>query len=520
VVRASFTGSLIAIALVSSAVSAEPREEGRLASARGDLKSAIDLFQRADAASSSPDPELHYLLGEALWAQGRAREARAVHQRARAELTGRSLDRMGQLWLARVEGRLGNIAAGDAIYATLLAANPADAEAALAQAEIHATIRDWARAEQLIRSFLATTPDHPRAQEMLAWFEEAQGDLGGALASYRRASEIGTAATSVTKALDRLDRLRAPELAARMTASSDPGASSLGVVTGAAVPFGTAHHVAIATWHEVARHGDRRAYAGELSAALVLQARDSRAIAGAKLGLFDGGVHPAAFGSATTTILGGHLQLAIDGELNSVWHETPLAVLEGGRVDGVTAHAYGIFAHNRIVTDTGVQVRRLALEETMVGSATAEQLLAWAGLDVALWTNFESHASGESLDDDLLRPAYLADSIVLSYRHYEMRGDANPMFASRIGLADRASIDEVSAVARKAFGAGRFAVDAHAGGGRDWARKLYLTRAGGALWFAASSRSRLTLSFDIAKESTGAFTGERRSGWMAYHVDL
>ncbi len=487
----------------------------------------LALITSTSAAQPVNDAQRDYLLGESLWVQGRASEARDVHQRARAELAGRSLDRMGQLWLARIEGRLGNIAAGDAIYATLLAANPADAEAALAQAEIHATIHDWARAEQLIRRFLATTPDHPRAREMLAWFEEAQGDLGGALASYRRASQIGSSpATSVTKALDRLDRRMAPELAARMTASSDPGATSLGVSTGAAVPFGTAHHVALSTWHEVARHDNRQGYGGEVSAALVLQDRESRAIAGAKLGLFDGdgmaGVRarPAAFGSATTKLLDGHLQLAVDGELGSVWHETPRAVLEGGRVDGVTAHAYGIFARNRIVTDTGVQVRRLALEEEMAGSATAHQVLAWAGLDVALWTNFGSQAAGESLDDDLLRPAYLADSIVLSYRHYEMWGDTSSMFASRIGLADRASIDEVSAVARKAFAAGRFAVDVHGGAGRDWARELYLTRVGGAVWLAAGSRSRLTLSFDLAKESTGAFTGERRSGWMAYHVDL
>jgi hypothetical protein len=67
---------------------------------------------------------------------------------------------------------------------------------------------------------------------------------------------------------------------------------------------------------------------------------------------------------------------------------------------------------------------------------------------------------------------------------------------------------------------GALAVDARAGFGRDWVRELYMGRGGVAIWVSPTSRSRLSLSFELARESVHAFTGERRTGWMNYHVDL
>ncbi len=101
----------------------------------------------------------------------------------------------------------------------------------------------------------------------------------------------------------------------------------------------------------------------------------------------------------------------------------------------------------------------------MNGSATAKQLLAWTGADLAVWTDYAHQAEGESLDDQLLRPTYLADSAVISYRHYEMWGESNAMFSARMSFAARASIDEVSVVARKALVHGRLALEARLGGG-------------------------------------------------------
>lgn len=544
------------------------REAGRVAHALVDFTAAADLLARAASEIHTPDPELHYLLGEALWSLGRTREAREAHELARTELAGPLADRMPKLWLARIDGRLGDLAAADRIYEALIAANALDIEASLAQVEIHAGAHDWARAEQLIRRFLATSPTHARGQEMLAWIEEAEGhttselalrkqlasdsahadrvsdygralerdgDWAGALAAYRKAttSEGGASDLALSQAVERLEHRLSPELAAGMTTQSDPGAVAVGLFTGVAVPFGRAHHVAINAWHELATHDGRTGYGGELSVALALHGRESRAIAGVQLGLVkfedapgtgDGMtrsyLRPGAFASGGATLLGGHLQLTVDSELGSVWRETPRAILEGGSVDGVTTHVFGVFLGNRVVTDTGVLLRRLGLQDTMGGSPIARQALAWTGADVALWTNYSSQASGESLDDALLHPTYLADSAVISYRHYELWGDTDPMFAARMALADRARIDDVSLVARKALAHGRLAFEAHVGGGRDWIRALYLSRAGASIWFAAGSGSRLTVSFDLAKESTGALTGERRSGWVAYHVDL
>jgi len=542
------------------------REAGRAAHALADFATAAELLARADAEIHTPDPELHYLLGEALWVLGRTAEARTTHERARAELAGPVTERMPKLWLARIHGRLGEFTAADRIYEALIATDAADEEASLAQVEMHANARRWGHAERATRRFLAAVPGHRRGQELLAWIAEAQGQLDGelalrehlargsehadavrdygralersgdwarALVIYRKASAMPGASLDATlsSAVERMDLRMSPEIAAGIAAKSDPGADSIAGYVGVAVPFGRAHHISLGGWHELAMKSGREGYGGELNAAVSLHGRTTHAIAGAKLGLYQfadtaptaedhSRMRPGAFGSAGTKLAGGAFQFGIDAELGSVWRETPRAVLEGGNVDSTTAHFYGVLLGHRLVTDTGAQVRRLRLDETMAGTPNATQALIWTGADLALWTNFASQATGESLDDDLLRPTYLADSVVVSYRHYELWGASNAMFDRRMSLADRASIDEVSFVARKAILDGRIALEARAGGGRDWIRALFLSRAGGALWIAPTSRSRLSISFDLAKESTRALTGERRSGWMTYHVDL
>ncbi len=540
------------------------RDAGRVAHALGDFERAAELLTRADAEIHTPDPELHYLLGEALWVLGRTADARAVHTHARTELASPVTERIQKLWLARIDGRLGEVAAADGIYESLIAVNPADEEASLAQVEMHANARNWAQAERAVRRFLGAVPGHRRGTELLAWFAEAQGhldgelhirkelatsadraqsmsdygralersgDWAGALAAYRKALHLPGADARVTAAVERMDRRMSPELAAGMAAKSDPGATSVAGYVGMAVPFGRSHHVSLGGWHELASNDGRESYGGEVTGGLVFQGRANRAIIGAKVGLYsvtfadlDAKSHsrlrPGAFGSAATKLLNNRIELTVDGELGSVWRETPRAVLEGGNVDSVTSHVFGILFGHRLITDTGVQVRRLRIAEQMDGSPQATQALAWIGADFALWTDFAHEASGQTLDDDLLRPTYLADSVVVAYRHYELWGATNTLFSDRMSLANRASIDEVSIVARKALARGRLAIAANAGGGRDWVRDLFLSRVGGSLWIAPSSRSRLSLSFDVSKESTRALSGERRTGWMTYHVDL
>lgn len=506
---------------------------------------ALIALSVAPAFGDRASAERDYLSGEALTAQGKTSEARAMHERVIAELAGPQRERMPRLWLARSHARLGDLAAADALYDAMIAADPTDAEAALMQVEDHTAAKDWDGAAERVLRFLAVAPQHQRARELLAWIEEARGDLSselalrqelaasqkpdalrdygralersgdwsGALSAYRRAMTAGGGSdVTLVQAIERVERRTAPELAATMIAASDPGAVSLGAQVAGALPFGSAHHFAFRAWDERASHDGASTSAGGLSGALVLVGRTARAATGVELGLSN--VRPAAFASGSAQL--GRVQLSLDGQFGAQWRETPRAVLEGGRVDGATAHVYTSIGP-RVVTDIGVQARRLGLDAM---ESRATQVLAWAGADVAAWTNFANQASGESLDNDLLHPTFLADSLVLSYRHYELWGETPAMFATRLSLAERAQIDSVSVVARKALFHGRLALEARAGGGRDWARDLYLTSAGAALWLGTTTRSRLSVSFDVAKESTGALSGERRAGWMAYHVDL
>ncbi len=542
------------------------REAGRAAHALGDLSAAAELLARADAEIQTADPELHYLLGEALWALRRTSDARTVHELARTELAGPLTARMPKLWLARIEGRLGEFTAADRIYDALIATNAADEEASLAQVEMHANAKRWSHAERAVRRFLAAVPGHRRGQELLAWIAEAQGNLereiaireqlihgtdkadalrdygrvlersgnwAGALVAYRKALTMPGAGIdgSLSSAVERMDGRMSNEVAVAFAAKSDPGADSIAAYVGTAVPFGRAHHFSLGGWHELASNGDRQGYGGELAGAFVLHGRTTQVIAGAKVGVYQftyadlsaenhSRMQPGAFGSVATKLLDGHVELKIDAELGSVWRETPRAVLEGGSVDSTTAHVFGVLFGRRLVTDSGVQLRRLELDPTMTGTPNATQALVWTGADLVLWTDFSSQATGESLDDDLLRPTFLADSAVLSYRHYELWGESNEMFVNRMSMANRASIDELSFVARKAIFSGRIAAELHVGGGRDWVRELFLSRAGGSLWIAPTTRSRLSVSVDLAKESARALEGARRSGWMTYHVDL
>jgi len=526
------------------------REAGRAAQALQKFERAAELLSRASDLGARPDPELHYLLGEARWALGQNQLATQAHLLALREIGNAPQARIEKLWVARIYGRLGERAKADAIYDAL----GADAEAVLAQAEMHATAKEWPAAERAVRRLLAVEPKHARANGMLAWILEAQGnvadeikiranlvtedagadalrdygralersgDWAGALHAYRKAATRDAGHDlELTKALDRVDGRMSVELAAGAIGRADPSATGYAAFAGFAVPVGRASQWSVGALHEYVLSNGTDSYASELRGTFIYRARDASLYAGTKLGLADGVFAPGGLAGASTGLLAGHVTLTIDGEAHTVWRETPRAVFEGGRVDGATSHIFVSLLNQKVVVDSGVQMRRLTLSPEMTGTPDAQQLLAWTGADVIAWTNYAHEARGEILDDDLLRPTYAADSAVISYRHYELSGHSEPMFQSRLSLSDRASMDELSATFRKVLLKGVVAVDARAGFGRDWVRELYMGRGGVAIWVSPTSRSRLSLSFELARESVHAFTGERRTGWMNYHVDL
>ncbi len=542
------------------------REAGRVAHALGELTEAAALLGRARDLTTTADPELHYLLGEALWALDRKEAAQREHERALVELGAGPHTRLQQLWRARIEGRLGRTNSANDIYERLIAELPADAEAAFALAELHASTKNWIAAERAIRRYLANDPHHPHARAMLAWFLEARGDLEGelavradlartdthasstrdygralersgdwaaALAAYRRAHGMtgGDADRELHRALERVDQRMAIEIAGAAIARNDPSAAGLGASAGVAVPFGRASHWLVEVSHEIAMLDDREVYSGDVGAGALLRDRDRFLAIALRLGVIDGDADPArtmghtrviapgVTASASSGLLANLVTFTLDAEAGVTWRETPRTVFEAGRSDGLAGHVY-LTPASRLVFDGGAHVRRLRIAPDAGITPRSAQLLAWAGADYALWRNFGREARGQFLDEELLRPMFAADSIIVGYRHYEMWGDTDQMFAARLALADRASIDELSLTLRKVLARGAVTIEGRGGFGRDWVRDLYLSRGSVSLWISPATRQRLSLSFDLARESVRTFAGERRTGSVTYHVDL
>jgi hypothetical protein len=149
---------------------------------------------------------------------------------------------------------------------------------------------------------------------------------------------------------------------------------------------------------------------------------------------------------------------------------------------------------------------------------TAKQLLWFGGADFIAWVDPSQRARGEILDENLAFSTYLADAVVLSYRHYEAFGSND--FGSRVPLSDRARIDELSAIGRKTLRDGVLAFEGRVGGGFDWERDLRLWRTGASILFSTTTATRLTLTYDVATESAAGLAGRRHSGWLSFHADI
>ena len=189
-------------------------------------------------------------------------------------------------------------------------------------------------------------------------------------------------------------------------------------------------------------------------------------------------------------------------------------------MNAVTGHLF-VYPTNRIfLVDVGAQRRSLTIDPQNDGGPRPEafQTLLWAGIDFNLWMTPARMVRGESLDERLVRGAYLQDSGVLAYRHYELFTDATPDF--RIALAPRASIDNGTLTIRKALGEGRAGFDIHGGMGWDNQRVTFLAQGGAALVMALSWRSRLFASYDLYHETAIGIPGNLHIAWLTYHADI
>ncbi|HET6149991.1 MAG TPA: tetratricopeptide repeat protein [Polyangia bacterium] len=551
---------------------AAQREAARAAQAAGEFEYAAEALERAHHFERHRrDPELHYLRGEALFVLNRNDEAAREHRIAELEIGPYPTDRMEKLWLARVHARRGRLDAADRIYDSMWPPAPRfDSEVALNQADAHLMNKDWAGGAKVLRRYLERDPKSTRGREMLAWALETTGDLDGELAvraslagdvptpanrndygrALERASEFagardqyegalqagadpaGTVATSALRM-----RLRTtPEVAGGFVGRSDPQASALRAQVGGALPFGQRHSLMLLAWRDDSRGGFPSATGSVtgMSAGAQLATRSgtslvlagdvrygSAEVASNGVVLSDRQIWRAGAQAEVDSTLGSHAQVNLHTDYNEQWAESPVTIQEGGVSTGLTGHLYLFPRSRRVLLDAGTQLRRLGLaprdEER---TPTANQALFFAGADAVLWASPTRLLRGEALDERLVRRTYLNDAGVLSYRHYQLFTDSEPEFGSRIALAPRAAIDNLSMVIRKAMAGGRVGLDLHGGGGYDSQRERVLSQAGAAVLIAPSWSSRLSLSYDMARETATGLSGTLHTGWVSYHVDL
>jgi Flp pilus assembly protein TadD len=537
------------------------REIGRLANALGHFEYAVEVLRRVDDLNgTADDPELHYLLGASLYALGRKGEAERELARAEAQLGPGPHDRMGTLWLARIAVVRGDLAGALARYEPLLQdgdpATDAYVEVLLYKVEAYAIAEDWAAAERLLRELLAARPDHERAGLLLAWVLEGRGKLDEELAMraafadngaddpsmtleyaraleranqydaaidrYREARSLGVA--EAEHGIYRLERRLAPEVGAGLTTRSDPSGAISGWRAGATVPVGYRLRLAAGVVGETSRGGLTMTEQTSLAAsgwAVVTGRRGSLLAFGATQRLQDDA--PALGGSAIVhTSPARDVQLQVRGDLHVPWHESASTLRDQGMMDALAAQLYlkSEVSSRRVLVSFGTQGRRLALAPLVgVPMDHAFQVLGSAGVDVTLSSTPEKVIRGEIFDDQMLVARTLSPATVISYRHYEMW--SNDPFPLRVMLVERSSIDEVSGVLRRVFGArGIVGAEVRGGLGYDWARYVQQWRVGGSLLLAATGASRLTADYDVASQSGTGIVGRQHVGSLVLHVDL
>jgi tetratricopeptide (TPR) repeat protein len=558
------------------------RSSGAALHAAGKFDEAAAALERAHHwEHHKPDPELHYLRGEALFVLKRNDEAHREHRIAELEIGTQPTERMKRLWLARIYARRGYVVLADRLYESMMPPPPkTDAEVVLNQADAHLMNDDWEGGARVLRRFLVTDPKHLRAREMLAWALEGGGNLDEEIEVRRglerdyptvahkrelgRALERGTdypgardqyggalAGTTGTRdealvtSFQRMRFRTSPELTAGGVARSDPQAWAWRAQAGAALPFGIRNHLAFLATHDIS--GDWRANqaigTGVFAKNGTITALGSQLYLGfpSELSLLVGMSGRYSTSSGETAdggqFLGTNRRFDIGGQaeldatplrfmrtnlhvdVNEQWVEAPVAVHEGGAQTGAIGRFYLYPKTRWILSDTGAQVRRLTLSGLAgLPQPSAQQLLAWTGVDFNLWASYTRIVRAESLDERLIRRTYLNDAFLLAYRHYELFTDSEPDF--RISLAPRASIDNGTLIFRKVLAGGFLGVDLHGGGGYDNYRKRVLAQAGGAFIVAVSWRARVLATYDIAHETATGLSGTLQTGWLTFHADL
>ncbi len=390
------------------------------------------------------------------------------------------------------------------------------------------------KGERQVRSALAAEiPDDPRVQTDYGRVLERSGDVGGALRAYRRARELsaGRSTPELEAAIDRMSGRTALEVGTPLAVMSDPDATASSVQAGAAVPFGSRRHLALLGTRNVA---DGRTDPGRMTSDVLALTFVQRNGAGASYAVgprlhvvAPRGVarRDLAVGGAIAgrAFLGPSFEAEARAEVETPWDEAAVTVLRGGRTTAAEGHLYSHSFSRRLLLQAGARRRQLSIlaaDPHSTRRPKAWQSLWVAGADIVLWSKPGASVRGEMLDESLIEPTSLSSALTLAYRHYGVSSQTTPEFAELIGLAPRGSVDEGSVATTVVSPRGNLGLELRAGLARDSARQARIWRAGGGVIWAPMPATRFALRYEEANEVATGLVGQRRTGWLSFHVDL
>jgi len=419
-----------------------------------------------------------------------------------------------------------------AVLRNLLSVNPTNRRAKEMLAFALESMGDL-KGERQVRSALAAEfPNDPRTQADYGRVLERSGDEGRALRAYRRARELsaGSPPPDLDAAIERMSGRTALEIGSPVALMSDPDADASSVQAGAAVPFGSRRHVALLATHYAADgRADTDATASDVLALTFVQRSGAGALwaLGPRLHVVSPrdaarrnvGVGGAIVGRAP---LGPSFEAEVRAEAQTPWDEAAITLLRGGRTTAAEGHLYSHLFSRRLLLQAGARGRELsvlAADPLSTRRPKAWQSLWIAGTDVVLWREPGAAVRGEMLDEALIAPTTLSSAMTLAYRHYEVSTRTTPEFGSVIGLVPRGSVDELSAAMTVAAPRGNLGLELCTGLARDSAREARAWRAGGSLVWAPTSATRFALGYEGASEVASGLVGQRRAGWLSFHVD-
>jgi len=221
--------------------------------------------------------------------------------------------------------------------------------------------------------------------------------------------------------------------------------------------------------------------------------------------------------------LGPSLEAEARAEVETPWDEAAVAVLQGGRATAAEGHLYSHGFSRRLLLQAGARRRQLSIlaaDPLSTQRPRAWESLRIVGADLVLWRRPGAAVRGEMLDDALIAPTTLSSAVTLAYRNYDVSTQTTPEFAAVIGLVPRAKVNEGSIAATVASPRGNLGLGLRAGLARDSIRKARTWRAGGSLIWAPTPAARFSFGYEGATEITSGLVGQRRGGWLSFHVDL